>query len=61
MFFFHRAKDKERKRFYLFPGQGGRAYRRKQKFIFKCAVAAAILVSLILGGIIYLLNHIRRF
>jgi hypothetical protein len=38
---FSRNKDKPRERFYLFPGQGGRNYRAKQKrFIFWSVVAA---------------------
>lgn len=48
---------KERKRFYLLPGMGGRAYRRKQKFILKYSVAVGLLVSLLIAIVLYLLNR----
>jgi hypothetical protein len=45
-------KDKERERFYLLPGMGGRAYRRKQSFILK----VAIIVGLLVGGLFALMT-----
>jgi hypothetical protein len=48
-------RQKERPRFYLLPGMGGRAYRRKQKMILKWSIAAGLLVSAILAGILYLI------
>jgi hypothetical protein len=50
-------RDKERKRFYLLPGMGGRAYHRKQKFILQWALAAGLAVSVVLAVILYFLNH----
>ena len=44
---FGSKRNKETERFYLLPGQGGQAYRRKQKFILNgqsswaCCMAAA--------------------
>jgi hypothetical protein len=48
---------KERERYYLLPGQGGHAYRRKQKFILKWSILAALAVSAILASVMYWLNH----
>jgi hypothetical protein len=48
---------KERERYYLLPGQGGHAYRRKQKFILKWSVIAGLIVSAVLSVIMYLLNR----
>jgi hypothetical protein len=45
IFSFLSAKDKPRERFYLLPGQSGRAYRRKQQFILKCSLAVGVIVS----------------
>ena len=42
--------SKERERYYLLPGQGGHAYRRKQKFILKWVVLAALVVSAVLAA-----------
>jgi hypothetical protein len=50
----HRARDKEKPRFYLLPGQGGSNYRRKQRFIIKSSIAVGAIVSLILGIGMYL-------
>jgi hypothetical protein len=54
MFGFKRNKEAER--FYLLPGQGGRAYRRKQKFILAWAIIVGLAVSVILGALMYFLN-----
>jgi hypothetical protein len=54
---FRKKTNKDSKRFYLFPGQGGRAYRRKQWFILVWSLAAAFLVAAILAAIMYWLNH----
>lgn len=48
---------KERERYYLLPGQGGHAYRRKQKFILKWSILAALVVSAILAAVLYWMNH----
>jgi hypothetical protein len=54
MFGFKRNKETER--FYLLPGQGGRAYRRKQKFMLTWAVVVGLLVAAALGTLMYFLN-----
>jgi hypothetical protein len=47
------SRTKERERFYLLPGMGGRNLRRKRKMIMKWAVAAAIVTSAVLGALLY--------
>jgi hypothetical protein len=54
---FGSKRNKESERFYLLPGQGGRAHRRKQIFFFKWSVAAGLLGAAILGVVMYWLNH----
>jgi hypothetical protein len=51
--------DKERQRFYLLPGMGGSAARRKHKRILQWSIAAGLVVSALVAAAIYLLN--RRF
>jgi hypothetical protein len=41
-------KPKERERYYLLPGQGGRNFRRKQTFI----LGWTVVVALLFGGIV---------
>jgi len=57
--FFSSKDNKEQRRFYLLPGQGGRAARRKQNFILKWSIIAALIVSAILTALIYWLNRPR--
>jgi len=45
----------ERERFYLLPGMGGRALRRKRKIILQWSIAAGLFVSGIVAGLLYLL------
>jgi hypothetical protein len=49
-------KDKEKDRFYLLAGMGGKAYRRKQNAVLAWSVLAGILVSLVLAVSFYFLN-----
>ncbi len=53
------AKDKERERFYLLPGMGGRNLRRKQKVILQWSILTGLLTSAILGGLLYWLSTRR--
>jgi uncharacterized membrane protein YdfJ with MMPL/SSD domain len=53
---FRSSRDKETKRFYLLPGMGGRAWRRKQNLILKWSVAAAVIACVILGILFFLLD-----
>lgn len=50
-------RNKEAERFYLLPGQGGEAYRRKQKFILKWSILVGLIVSALLGALMYYLNE----
>jgi hypothetical protein len=50
-------KEKEKKRFYLLPGQGGRAHRRKQWLIMKWSLFVALVVAGILAALMYWLNR----
>ncbi len=50
-------KDRERDRYYLLPGMGGRAYRRKQKVFLQCAIAAGIVVSAVVGILLYMMGR----
>ena len=50
-------RRKEPERFYLLPGMGGRAYRRKQKIILQWSIVAGLLVSGAVAGILYLISR----
>jgi len=49
--------EKDRQRFYLLPGMGGRAYRRKQKIILNYSLAVGLLISALIAFLLYLLNR----
>jgi hypothetical protein len=51
------AERRERERFYLLPGMGGRAYRRKRKIILQCAIGAGLLASALVALAFYLINR----
>jgi len=51
------ARDKEKDRFYLLPGMGGRAFRRKQRLILWWAIVAGLLVSIFVAGALFLLSR----
>jgi hypothetical protein len=55
---FRPKNDKERERFYLLPGQGGRAAQRKHLYFLKWSIVAALAISAILGLIMYLANRV---
>ena len=42
---FRSAKDKERHRFYLLPGMGGKALRRKRKAVLRWTIATGLFFS----------------
>lgn len=52
--------DKERDRFYLLPGMGGKALRRKKNAMLVWATLAGLLVSITVAGVLYWL-HTRSF
>jgi hypothetical protein len=47
------ARNKEKERFYLLPGMGGRNLVRKRRRIMRWSIAAGLIVSVILAGILY--------
>ncbi|MEY4387043.1 MAG: hypothetical protein RLY20_2326 [Verrucomicrobiota bacterium] len=49
-------RDKEKDRFYLLPGMGGKAMRRKRNGMLLWATLAGIFVGGALAGILYLIN-----
>ena len=48
-----KARDRERNRFYLLPGQGGRAFHRKQRSIFVAALVVGLVVSVFIALALY--------
>ncbi len=48
--------DKEKNRFYLLPGMGGKASRRKRKQMFKWSIAVGLLASALVAGLLYCLT-----
>ena len=55
---FKRAKPAQR--FYLLPGQGGAAYRRKQRFILTWSIIVGLAVSAGLVALMYFLNQSKH-
>ena len=49
-------KDKERERYYLLPGMGGRARHRKQKMMLRWGIAIGLLASGIFIALMYWFN-----
>jgi hypothetical protein len=47
--------SKEHQRYYLLPGMGGRALRRKRKLILQWSIVAGLVASALVTGILYLL------
>jgi len=59
MFF---SKDKkERERYYLLPGQGGPASRRKHRKFLKWSIVAGLIFSALMALVMYLLDRPRPF
>ena len=56
---FGSKEHKERERFYLLPGMGGRSLRRKRRLILAWSIAAGLLISALLAGVLYLVNQQR--
>jgi hypothetical protein len=50
-------RDKERQRFYLLPGMGGRARWRKEMRFLRWSIAAGLVVSAIVAGILYYISR----
>jgi hypothetical protein len=47
--------SKDHQRYYLLPGMGGRALRRKRKMILQWSIIAGLFASALVTGILYLL------
>ena len=50
-------KHRERQRFYLLPGMGGSARRRKHALFLRWSVAAGLFVSLVVAYLLWLMNR----
>ena len=55
---FHSKTGKEPERYYLLPGMGGRAARRKHLYFLKLSIIAGLGISAILAALLYLLNRL---
>ena len=53
---FGSAKKKEDRRFYLLPGMGGRALKRKRRLILRWSIVAGLFASAVVAGILYLIS-----
>ncbi|HVV00965.1 MAG TPA: hypothetical protein VHH88_06355 [Verrucomicrobiae bacterium] len=47
--------SKQKHRYYLLPGMGGRALRQKRKMMLQWAIATGLFISVIVGGLLYFL------
>ncbi len=54
---FGSKRNKETERFYLLPGQGGAAYRRKQRFLLLWAIIVGMAVAVVLAVLMYFFNQ----
>jgi len=52
-------KDKPRERFYLFPGQGGHNFRRKQRVFIWWSIVAALFFGALLAVLLWWLAKPR--
>jgi hypothetical protein len=51
------GKEKERERYYLLPGQGGRASRRKHRRILLWSIIFGLVASAVCAGVLYLISN----
>jgi hypothetical protein len=56
---FRSAKDKERHRFYLLPGMGGKALRRKRKAVLRWTIATGLFFSALVACLLYVLYRMQ--
>jgi hypothetical protein len=49
--------EKESNRFYLLPGMGGTAWRRKQNVVLGWTLITTLAALALLGALLYWLNH----
>jgi hypothetical protein len=50
-------RDKEKQRFYLLPGMGGRALRAKHRRFLWWSIAFGLVVSAIVACVLYLISR----
>jgi hypothetical protein len=53
-------RDKERHRFYLLPGMGGRAARRKHNKMLQWSIVIGLLASAVLAMLLYFVNRMGK-
>ena len=53
----HHQREKEPERYYLFPGMGGRAARRKQMMMLKAGIGVGLVIALVVALLLYLLDR----
>ena len=51
------ARNKEQERFYLLPGMGGRALRKKQRLFLRWSIAIGLVVSGVVACVLYLISR----
>ena len=51
------TKDRERERYYLLPGQGGKSARRKHRRILLWSIVFGLFASGAVAGILYLITN----
>jgi hypothetical protein len=54
------ARDKEKDRYYLFPGQGGRSARRKHRRILLWSILFGLLMSAAFAGVLWFMSKPGR-
>ena len=58
---FGKPRDRERERYYLFAGMGGRrALRRKRAMMLSWGIGAGVFVSAVVAGLLYLMHNYTR-
>jgi len=56
-----KSRDRERERYYLFAGMGGkRALRRKRAMMLSWGIGAGVFVSGAVAGLLYLMHSYSR-
>jgi hypothetical protein len=53
---FGSKRNKETERFYLLPGQGGAAFRRKQRYLLIWSIIVGLALAALLAALMYFLN-----
>ena len=58
---FFSTGNKERERYYLLPGMGGSAARRKHRKFLKWSVITGLIAATVLAALFYWLDRLRPF